>query len=43
MQAFYIMEYLLNTAFVILVVVALPSVVKAALPGVKDRRRKNST
>ena len=45
MQAFYIMEYILNAAFVILVVVIVPTMIKAALAGSdkKDRKRKNST
>ena len=41
MQAFYIMEYILNAFTVVSVVVVVPSVVKAVVPG-KDRKRKNS-
>jgi hypothetical protein len=41
MQAFYIMEYILNAFFVVIVAVAVPSVVKSVFAG-RDRKRKNS-
>ena len=41
MQAFYIMQYVLNAFVVVSVVVVVPSVVKSVIPG-KDRKRKNS-
>ena len=45
MQAFYIIEYILNAAFVILVVVVIPTMIKGALAGSdkRDRKWKNST
>jgi hypothetical protein len=45
MQAFYIMEYLLNAAFVLAVSFFLPSVIKSIFPGspVSSKKRKSST